>query len=59
MAAHTDNKYGIMYKNKKAIKPYNTLYILNVLGVYFKVTEIQKKSFTFLMMRLVILKELI
>lgn len=58
MATHTDNKYGIMYK-KKAIKPYNTLYILNVLGVYFKVKEIQKKSFTFLMMRLVILKELI
>lgn len=41
MAAHTDKKYGI--KKKATNKSYNTLFILNVLGVYFEVTESQKK----------------
>lgn len=49
MAAYTDKKHGIVKENPN--KSCNTLYILRVLGVYFKVTEIQKKSFTIFMMR--------
>lgn len=58
MATHTDKKYGIMYKKKGNETIQYFVYIKRLRSI-FQSQRDTKNSFTFLMMRLVILKELI